>query len=728
VQSLKRALAALLVSGAFVASAAARVEFIAMADGERVPKSEVCFYRTPADFGDLEPLHNFFKNNDVRCVDADKVLDVPVGRFVFYAKNVSQARISRTTFISTRVPSPPESYKAMRIDLLPAAFIDFDDNDREGRFIVAGDSFLPVFERSMLVPAGTRVAILDVKNGVVARVRTLGPLKDREHVHARSDQPPSAALLTTVHVTTLNGSGGSNYELGYYSSTPPEISLESGTKTWQPWIAPYGGETADHALVIFTNVPAGRATVTLAGDFWERNSRTVTLSPATATIDEEGLTTAPAARVDFNFTVDASLWKTCETTAAERVATISISPERKVTVPFASGAATFRGVPAGDYTAELTADGLESVKKKFFATPGKAEHVTFDLFRLTGTVTLAERPIRAKIKFAHGETYSDEDGHYSAVLSRSPAKNVVWVTACGDSKTMFYSPSEEPSENSVLNIALKANAVSVTVRDRATGQAIPKALVQLGVRRTLESDDLYSAALRTDSDGLTVFENLQGDFLTICASADNYKRTCDDQRKLEEKKITVELDQVSTTSGTLITHRTPWVNPTLYFVNRAGNITERLRVKDDLSFIAQMQHTSDEYVVIVSASQPLFVLRPRIGDQIEVAVPDVVPIMNARIVSTSSANTFATLEINGLLVPGLAFAMHQAAHHAPTMIEPAKELPVPEIALTGQVVAVLGPSVDSITELPANGDVFTAPEWRAVLRRRPVDANGVAKF
>src|SRR4029078_12455018 len=110
-----RVILALAISAAAY-SASARIEFIADVNWERLANSEVCFYKTPADFGDEAPLHNFFKNNDVRCLDAHKVLDTPAGRFIFYLRNVAQARVSRTYFLSARKPSPAEAYKTMRIN------------------------------------------------------------------------------------------------------------------------------------------------------------------------------------------------------------------------------------------------------------------------------------------------------------------------------------------------------------------------------------------------------------------------------------------------------------------------------------------------------------------------------------------------------------------------------------------------------------------------------------
>jgi hypothetical protein len=66
---------------------ASRVEFITLLDGKRLAGSEICFFRGADDA--RSPASLFLASDDVRCVSADDVLDMPRRAWNFYARNSS---------------------------------------------------------------------------------------------------------------------------------------------------------------------------------------------------------------------------------------------------------------------------------------------------------------------------------------------------------------------------------------------------------------------------------------------------------------------------------------------------------------------------------------------------------------------------------------------------------------------------------------------------------------
>lgn len=60
-----------------------RVEFIANVDGKRVAGAQVCFY--PASSAQ-EAFARFLSSNDVRCVAADNVIEIPPGHWNYFVR------------------------------------------------------------------------------------------------------------------------------------------------------------------------------------------------------------------------------------------------------------------------------------------------------------------------------------------------------------------------------------------------------------------------------------------------------------------------------------------------------------------------------------------------------------------------------------------------------------------------------------------------------------------
>jgi hypothetical protein len=78
-----RLLVALAVGATAANASAFRFEFFATSNGHRVSNAEICFFSASSQ-GDV--YSRLFSSSDERCLSADDVIDLPPGRWNFYAR------------------------------------------------------------------------------------------------------------------------------------------------------------------------------------------------------------------------------------------------------------------------------------------------------------------------------------------------------------------------------------------------------------------------------------------------------------------------------------------------------------------------------------------------------------------------------------------------------------------------------------------------------------------
>jgi hypothetical protein len=157
---------------------AVRLEFIAQYKGERVAGVEICFWRAGEE---TDPVSLFASSPEVRCVSADDVLEIPVGRWLYYLRHGSDLVHFEPSIIRNESHSLDEhGYKEDANEMVRAGTIDvsalvkpegagflalYISNDRgETRPMLVP---IPRGTKRVMVPAGMALLVVAIRDGQV---------------------------------------------------------------------------------------------------------------------------------------------------------------------------------------------------------------------------------------------------------------------------------------------------------------------------------------------------------------------------------------------------------------------------------------------------------------------------------------------------------------------------------------------------------------------------------
>ena len=120
--SARSATVALLFVAALPALAA-RERFIVRNNGQELSGAEVCLFQAGDD---SDPFMLHLSGNEIRCLPADRVIDIPPGKWFFYGRRGDDLVSAQVTTLTNRgTRSAPDTYSEVQIDLRPAATLDF---------------------------------------------------------------------------------------------------------------------------------------------------------------------------------------------------------------------------------------------------------------------------------------------------------------------------------------------------------------------------------------------------------------------------------------------------------------------------------------------------------------------------------------------------------------------------------------------------------------------------
>jgi hypothetical protein len=295
--------------GATATSASAfRFEFLALSNGHRIPHADICFFSATSQ-GDI--YSRLFSSADVRCLSADDVIDLPPGKWNFYARSGTALISDHPDLISYGGPDHADvGYKAVEVPLQPAAVIDVSDWVSTRR---AGDSLfiyaasgpgrlatafpVAVDTNKVVVPALTAMTPILFRSGRPFRVGETILLAEAEVRRAvlPSISPGFAdVVIDTKLERTISG------HVDRFDMPPPEFSLRTMSgETHEPLMPISNSVALVFSLVIFRNVPIGHALLTVSGPDWEPVQASLSVESPVTVAESVNLVVAGRLRIEL---------------------------------------------------------------------------------------------------------------------------------------------------------------------------------------------------------------------------------------------------------------------------------------------------------------------------------------------------------------------------------------------------------------------------------------------
>lgn len=776
--SLQRLFGGALVASLFLCAPALfayRFEFITTVSGDRLPGSEVCFYK---GLSFQDPAAMYLTSDDVRCFPADKLIDVPLGIWVFYARHADGWVSAHGSAIRrTQEPLADQGYRTVKVELERAAAVTFDappgDHDRFVAYVpISGDPHhapaafpLPRGERIITVPAGRPFLVLRVRDGQPIGAGPLTALEPGQTIRGE-DLVPSSSQRDLVGWLRISDE---SIEEPLEQTSAPVMTLRSSEgATLQPLYHIDGSTSAHSSFFVFQRIPTGLVSVELSGESWKTATKVVKVdeeSPGSFLREPMEARLRQRMVISWTFPPPLSRFagypKTCSEKELVKPGEYTVqlltcplwdgvtdpksldlslcSVRRESIIPSdATKSVAFELTQPERHIAALYAGGLRlgvasAVSQRDCETSVPLQLLGTAMF---GRVTDAHEPIQALLRFATGSAVTDETGYYEVLLRGDPGLDVIEVAPCDGSATFDHIPSRPVSEGGPYDINLPGNRVTITVFNARDKTPVPGAFVGRGLFETKE--DAESAELdgdmSVDDSGQVLLRRFQpGYFLRVCASASGFASpSCAQPIELFSdtvQDVSIQLREQKVRSGRLHADG-PIVAGTLFRTMRNGRIVERIPLKEDGSFEFTGVDFA-EYLVIASANLPLFLVsHPNLEaqDSLDLSVPaDPVREFTVEVAKDAAIRSgFFTLAIGEAVVPISAFSAHITRRGLSTYIEDGGPARVVDIVAGApiRVCAALGDfsSVSAVEEL------FLLPQYAPFLRYRVVPGTGRVYF
>lgn len=721
-----------------------RVEIFARLDGQRVSGGEACFFRAGDGPG---PLASFLKSREIRCLPADRALELPAGRWWYYVRNMDRNLIGAVPSAITILDlgAPMDRFQRIDVALRPAAALDLTrikaslgSDDRLAVYISnertdSQSMLLPIArdDTTVLVPSGMAVVLLLLRNNLVVNMSDPILLEKGERRLAPAFQTLAADKSNIIAWVELPEDARQTGD--YWRILPaPKVTLEGGGKAFTPMIAPRPGFGIDGALLIFRNLPFADYSLRIGGPLWTAGDLPVQARNAGIIVPDQGLVTRPAASLAVEWSVNGPPPDTphgdCapppETTAAATPATATaklltcdglqptmtprfIQPERckpfadAVTIDGRTRRAAFHGVKAGTYLLSVHEPGYPLGYAVATLTTAQEGHsaIAFDAFHVLGRVTLDDNPVKARLEYRSGMAFSDDDGRFYGALPLPPKNFTISVIRCSDGELLGIHKPLHPLETNVPHdIRIETNEVQVAIVDAETHRGVPKAsFTGYSVAEDDEWDFLSETTVPTDADGKGTYHNAPADQkVAICASAPHYKHTCTEPFKFSgtrEHSVQIELPPTHHTGRIVTNHEFLW--GFVCFVGPDRAVREGIYINPDGTFEYRLEHTSPEYVVVAS-DLPLFAqaLPDAIPGELTIPVPDL-PIRSFDVSlspATGKKDARIGLFIAGRYIPSDALSKHETFRGLQGMILGGGPYRIPDVFAAGPIQVGLGAS------------------------------------
>ena len=737
-----------------------------MRGDERLIGADVCFYKGVRS---ENPMVALASTDDIRCVSADAIIDVPSGMWNYYLIEKNAGYVSAYPDILIAEGDSPRSFRQAVSHMRRAAVLDVTELKASlvpGQFVAmyisntTTDGALAIIRpvprdsTRVLVPADEAVVPLVVSSGRIVRIGNV--LRgSSEGVQALGVISPPAAGRADIGswikidyepLDALN----EDVELGV-----PVVSATADAHVYEPLLPLREGLVNELSLVIFKNVPRGSATIRLSGETWETTELDVFAETAGATWTQTPLRAVPASRVAVDWSISGTVpnFVGCdqpkseeqrsqvvilncagasETTPRERlalhacqtVAAEDLNPQSRV------GSVVFSGLPIRMYVAALKFGKWTTAITPFHARPGKrsplALHAQID--SVYGRITRGGEPIRGEISFTTGAGASDQAGDYVAIVDEAPRGDAIEVRPCGESDSVTIYPAEPVEVNSRTDVVLPDTRVTITVRDASDGAQIRGASLTMTVYEEGSTSVVSHAKVlqATDEKGTRTTRSVPLDrVLRICAEHEGFQSSCTSPFSLTDSKAAREFDitlqRVRSRTGKILGPRA--IESGIFFLLGAdGQPAEMISVKPDGSF--EVQGGDDSVAAILIANNyPLHVFRSIPQDlQFNVGMQ---PSRSFSVESASQDLALVGITVDGVRVPSEVLDRYQSIRGLPTMIINREAMLIGDVASSIAIDVTLGPHPGMIPADVRARDWFLTPTFAAAFPTKRVDSSRI---
>jgi hypothetical protein len=214
----------------------------------------------------------------------------------------------------------------------------------------------------------------------------------------------------------------------------------------------------------------------------------------------------------------------------------------------------------------------------------------------------------------------------------------------------------------------------------------------------------------------------------VCAQAESFVDACAEpfHMSANDKHATELSLHRSTVRGRVQSSR-PLIRGSIYLVAANGVTLARADIAPDGAFAAQGLLAAADYVVIVSADQPL-VVAPA-SESLTFALPDAGMDIDVRIDARNpQTDALIGLRIAGRHIPADAFFRHQAFRGLQPILYGKGPYRIPAIANVGAAEVILGPAPHEFANEGGIADVFLRQDLVAGRPRLRVPADGHLAF
>jgi hypothetical protein len=738
--------------------AAARIDF-KVAHGDRaLAGAEICFFAVSRQEPAL--MNQLFHGEDVECLPADQVLEIPPGNWFYFARHAAGFVTDLRLQVSIAPNAPEEAYKTVHEEVVPAGTVRVDGllktlaNDERLALLVGtagtGTMVFPLVkgETAFLVPADTTCVVAIIKDHRPTRISPVMRVAARQTIEVGPWPEPSPLVHDVVAAISFPAFFYNILDETADRLEPPDAALEVNGQRFPPTFALHTraiGET----LLLFKDVPRSAGEIRLGGRFWMPDSIRAD-GRARVGVLEDPMTTEPAGAIRATITLPPEHSPlACDTPVA--IPSVSVlscpadAPTQCTVLRTAevggNGEVEIGGLRAGDYALSFDAAlGSAPVRSAFRVETGTVTSVAIDpsYYSFYGTVFLGDRPVaRALSFFGRGKAVSAPDGHYAMTLAGAaagPAASVVRVTDCAaETATPYMHVTESaPKRGERFDIVIPDNSVHVKLLGAPSHEKIDGSVNLISYQGD-SADVLFFARLYPAMGGETTIAHIvTSTEIALCGAAEGYETHCLPRFRMggsENRNVEIELTRAIRWEGRIALPSAVEYGQ-LWFVDDHGTLTEWSAVDSDGKFKYKMPHTARDYVVL-TGSLPLAVMpwpTAVTGATVNLSYPagrsrD----LTVRRTGSRAADSLVGLTIGESVIPTEAFAYHQGLRGAHYMIAPGQPLPISDILESAPIAVILGPELNA-EQFPADADWLSLIPYVRSRPRMALSPSGAVTF